>query len=215
MKNKNGIPGWLMFLALIAAAGISYTIFIEVRKVRDVAFEKMTNHSENEVDDNEESNKDLITDEVPFQDSEKVTAAEEMKQDFTEIKYTFMTNLADVTNGKKYDGSTFEGATGVAQAVYQEEEYLLYVIFENLPDLSEEYFYEGWIVRQGDDMNVISTGEVIKRHGVYTNKYISKTDLTDHTFYVLTIEPEDNDPAPGDHILEGTLGEVTYFEELN
>lgn len=37
------------------------------------------------------------------------------------------------------------------------------------------------------------------------NTYSSGEDLTDHNFYVLTIEPDDGNPAPADHIVEGTL----------
>ena len=77
--------------------------------------------------------------------------------------------------------------------------------FENLPNPVGTDFYEGWIVRKGLRFDVISSGRVEKVGGVYTNTYSSGQDLTDHDFYVLTIEPDDGDPAPAGHILEGTL----------
>jgi len=53
--------------------------------------------------------------------------------------------------------------------------------------------------------DVISTGKVDLVESKYTNIYNSNQDLTDHDLYILTIEPDDGDPAPADHIAEGIL----------
>ena len=96
-------------------------------------------------------------------------------------------------------------ASGTAIANFKDDTYSLLATFENLPDPEGTDFYEGWIVRRGDDFDVISTGKVEKADEVYTNMYTSGADLTDHDFYVLTIEPDDGDPAPADHIVEGVM----------
>ncbi len=102
---------------------------------------------------------------------------------------------------------------GLVWSVYNadEEMYTLYATFDGLPVVdAEEFFYEGWIVRKGDNMSVVSTGAVeydadLKQ---WVNRYQTATDLSDHDFYVLTLEPNDDDSAPADHILEGTLEEL-------
>jgi hypothetical protein len=115
------------------------------------------------------------------------------------FEFTISGNLSDVTGGD---------ASGFAEAGFnvENEMYLLSMIGQNLPDLEPGYFYEGWIVRRGSNMSVISTGELeMEAPGTYTNVFSTMQNLTDHDFYVLTLEPDDGDPAPADHILDGEL----------
>ena len=100
---------------------------------------------------------------------------------------------------------SYPNSDKIQQATFLEGNYTLVVVFDGLVDPEGSDFYEGWIVRQGENQSVVSTGVVSKKDGVYKNLFISEKDLSDHTFYVLTIEPDDGDPAPADHILEGTL----------
>ncbi len=104
--------------------------------------------------------------------------------------------LADVTGGGSY---------GVARSAFLSGQYKLVVDMGGLPTPSEGYFYEGWIVRRGADMSVVSTGKAQVNGEGFVNVYLSSTNLADHDFYVLTLEPDDGDPAPAEHILEGTL----------
>lgn len=123
------------------------------------------------------------------------------------MEYSYSGMLADVSES---------GASGKAMASYDAEKgYMLYATFENLQELEPGFFYEGWIVRRGDDFSVISTGELEMVEGEYVNTYASGTDLTDHTFYVLTLEPDDGDPAPADHVVEGemTMKEVMMEDD--
>jgi hypothetical protein len=112
------------------------------------------------------------------------------------IIYEYQGELKDVVGGN---------SLGLVRANFADEAYDMIAIFENLPEPTGDDFYEGWIVRQGADSSVISTGRVMMFDGEYINIYESNQDLTDHTFYVLTIEPDDGDPAPADHVLEGIL----------
>ena len=112
-----------------------------------------------------------------------------------EIKYDYFGELVDVTGGQ---------AAGVAQAGFIAGEYNLLAEFDQLPELQGTDFYEGWVVRQ-QPFDFISTGKLIKQGENDVNIYSDLRDLTDYNFYVLTLEPDDGDPAPAEHILEGTM----------
>lgn len=127
--------------------------------------------------------------------------ANEMK----DLLYKFSGNLADVTNGEDVRGVNTGGeATGIAKSNWDGNQYLMFATFENIPDPQGEDFYEGWVV-QREPFMFISTGVVEQVDGSYTNAYRSDQDLTSYDFYVLTIEPNDEDPAPADHIVEGEM----------
>jgi len=114
-------------------------------------------------------------------------------------------NLSDVTKGATILGVMTDGkATGYATAIYEQGTYSMDAIMDNLPDPNGTDFYEGWVVRKSP-LSVISTGKATKVGDQYINNFESSEDLTDHNLYVLTIEPDDNNPAPADHILEGNI----------
>lgn len=138
----------------------------------------------------------------------------------------------DVVNGKEYavvgapaaDSLTYDyqadlepnlaGAatgeeSGKAYATFQDDIYTLYATFENLPEIdSNEYFYEGWLVAPG---SVVSTGNAtMDENAQYANTYQGSIDMTDHTRYILTLEPRDGDPAPADHVVEGDFVEGEF-----
>jgi hypothetical protein len=102
--------------------------------------------------------------------------------------------LSDVSGGN---------STGKAFVSNEDDQYNLYVEFQNLPEPDGSDFYEGWVVRKSP-LSVISTGVVkTNSEGVDVNQFTDIRDLTDHGTYVLTLEPDDGDPAPALHILEG------------
>jgi len=109
--------------------------------------------------------------------------------------YTYSGLIKDVVGGK---------ASGLAEAKYEDSIYSLYVNFANLLEPVNGDFYEGWLVRK-DPFDYISTGKVEKIGGIYSNLYKSKKNLVDYNIYVLTLEPDDGDPDPAKHILEGAL----------
>ncbi|MBI4435289.1 hypothetical protein HY630_01325 [Candidatus Uhrbacteria bacterium] len=104
--------------------------------------------------------------------------------------------LADVTGGDSF---------GIAHSRFASGTYTLVAEMGNLPDPAAGYFYEGWLVRRGEDFSLVSTGRVQKTDNGYAHVYLSTTDLSGYDFYVLTLEPDDANPAPAEHILEGTL----------
>lgn len=110
------------------------------------------------------------------------------------LEEQYQADLFDATGG---------GAVGTAIATVSEtsKKYSLMVAFEGLPPLEEGYFYEGWLVRTEGELSVLSTGIVDEN----MNIYFSDLDLSDHNQYILTLEPDDGDPAPAEHVLEGTF----------
>lgn len=100
-----------------------------------------------------------------------------------------------------------EGYTnsGTAVAKYNEVDgYQLFVTVKDLPDPEGTDFYEGWVFRKSP-LSVVSTGKLVKVDGQYQNEFSSDDDLIDHLQYVLTLEPDDGDPAPAVHVVEGPI----------
>lgn len=111
-------------------------------------------------------------------------------------------NLEDVTTGPILGFDTKQEATGNVEVSLLDGEYTVVATLNDLPELTDGFFYEGWLV--GD--SVVSTGEaVLQEDGSYINTYTTNNDLTSFTRYVLTLEPRDDDPAPADHVLDGTI----------
>ncbi len=108
-----------------------------------------------------------------------------------DVSYDYFGDLTDVSGGE---------ASGTARAYFDGETYHLIAEFEDLPEPGPDYFYEGWVVRS-EPFNFISTGVT----DLHKNVFEAEEDLTDYNLYVLTLEPDDGDPAPAEHILEGTM----------
>ena len=139
-----------------------------------------------------DSMKPLVVNENGKESMEKSMTKDEPT---TMENYQYSGSLTDVSGGN---------ASGTANATFDENGYIAFATFENLPELEEGFFYEGWVVRNSP-LDVISSGALEMDGGNYINNFKSETDLTDHNFYVLTLEPDDGDPAPAEHILEGIL----------
>ena len=137
----------------------------------------------------------LLNSTVPAADSRAVAVQNGWIQNFTDIEYTHSGTLADVSGGNA-DGTV---STDVITGVFH-----LYAAFNDLPPLGEGFSYQSWVVRTAP-LSVISTGTLVMQNNQYVNAYLSRTDLLDHDRYVLTLEPDDGNPAPGSHILEGMI----------
>lgn len=191
----------IIIVSIIFVVAILGYGFIERAKLAEMLNMPMLNNSQeaqnkkNTEEKNEDKKaevKNTGTKNIPVkQVTEKETKQPEEK--------SYFGDLIDVTKGGKGNGS------GIAQASFKNKQYQLVARFKNLPEPNGTDFYEGWIVRKGLNFSVLSTGKAIKENGEYINVFSSDKDLTDHDFYVLTLEPDDGDPAPAAHILEGTL----------
>jgi hypothetical protein len=96
-------------------------------------------------------------------------------------------------------------ANGVTQAHQFEDGYYLHTITLNVEPAADGYFYEGWIVK---GPSVISTGHLSNyfgdsRHSLRFTE--DSADYTGHTKVIITLEPDDGNPAPAEHVAEGDL----------
>jgi len=123
---------------------------------------------------------------------------EDISDDKIELdSYPYQGKLIDVSGGQ---------SSGLAQAMLSKRINVVHVEFDNLPEIENDYFYEGWLVRK-EPFYFVSTGELTLEQdsNLLVNDFKSSKDLREYKFYVLTLEPDDGDPTPADHILEGTL----------
>jgi len=216
MKNKSTLSkgfGVLAIVAVVAVLAIGGLIYGKsVSKDKDMMMkdgeEKMMKDGEMMDDkmmkDGEEKkmmkegemmddkDKEMMMKEEPKKDEMMKEMDDKMMKDMMKMSFMFSGNLLDVTEGKVVRGlNTGGNASGVAQSDFTDGVYNMYATFENLPAPQGDDFYEGWIVRTGANFSVLSSGKLEMMDGVYTNSYSSGEDLTDHAFYVLTIEPND------------------------
>lgn len=107
-------------------------------------------------------------------------------------------DLSDVAGGSSSGIATREIEDGLFR----------HVVKSNLPDINEEtHFYEGWLVRPLP-FDFFSTGSMVHNEdGQFVLEWFGGAGekYEDYTKVVITIEPRDNDPAPGKHIQEGAF----------
>lgn len=103
--------------------------------------------------------------------------------------------LKDVTGGS---------ASGEAWVVIEDGTTYHKVVAINMPKLENEDFYEGWLVKSPAALGFFSTGEMIysEDEGIWILEYETEGDKSDYPTIVITLEPNDGDPAPALHILE-------------
>ena len=117
---------------------------------------------------------------------------------FENFEGNYTASLVDVTGGY---------SDGRVSAGYSDNTFILKGSF-SLQEPTGGDFYEGWLVRRDGGVSVISTGLIYYDNEIedaWVNEYISGQDLLDHDFFVVTLEPNDGNPAPAKHILEGEL----------
>lgn len=95
-------------------------------------------------------------------------------------------------------------ANGVAQAHLFEDGYYLHTANVNIAPAEDGFFYEGWIVK---GPSVISTGHLSNYFGDVRHalRFESEIDYSGHDKVIITLEPDDGNPAPAEHVAEGTL----------
>ncbi len=124
------------------------------------------------------------------------------------VTFDQLGTLTDVTEGNSVRGITIPAdASGDVGSAFDGSEYVLYAHADDLPTPQGDDFYEGWVVRP-DPFAFVSTGALVKRGDQFINGYSSKTDLSAYTKYIVTLEPNDGDPAPAIHIVEGVMAAV-------
>lgn len=118
----------------------------------------------------------------------------ETKESISDM-FDYYGKLSDVSGGS---------STGEAGFSFNASQFTMKAEIANLPNPEGDSFYEGWIVNP-ETKDFISTGKLSLVDSTWINSFQSEKDYTSFSKYVLTLEPNDNDPAPATHILEGGL----------
>jgi len=203
---------FLAALTLLVGAGCTDSINRDVRdpltspELTAIETEEVTTENELPPNQNKETLEEIKM-EVQIE-SEEDAAADKTPIDLPNTTFMYRAFLEDVTTGPINGVSTDGKAFGTAEFQFYNEKFGLYATIGKLPDLGENFFYEGWLVRN-NPFDVISTGELTKLEGYYANSFSSQLDYTDHNLYILTLEPNDGNPAPADHVVEGKFMKVS------
>jgi hypothetical protein len=104
------------------------------------------------------------------------------------------------------EGKEGHQANGVAMAHYFEDDTYAHTAQINIERAAEGYFYEGWVVNPATK-NFESTGHLRSHFGDVRHflKFEDSMDFRDFLKVVITLEPDDGDPAPAAHVAEGLL----------
>lgn len=128
---------------------------------------------------------------------ETVVDEANIAQDTTEISV-----LSDALEVSLTAVGSFRG-TAVASSQFSEGTFQ-HLIVATLPDVPVGYYYEGWLIRS-KPFDFISTGKLIQ-HADDLKWYLlfeGTEDKRDYKKVVITLESDDGNRAPADHVLEG------------
>lgn len=102
---------------------------------------------------------------------------------------------------KDISGGTSTGEFGFS---FSSGKFMMKGEFLSIPALEGDNFYEGWLVNPKTS-EFISTGKLSLIGDMWVNTFESDVDYSAYSKYVLTLEPNDGDPAPAKHIAEGII----------
>ena len=138
----------------------------------------------------------------PRKDRGKQEVTKGTFEEMAKMEFASVLTLKDVTNGATIRGTEFDGE-GFGEVRYglNGEDFVLEGEMNNIPDPAGDEFYEGWLVKS-QPFSFVSTGALVKEGDQYVNRFVSETDYSDFDKYVLTIEPNDGDTRPAEHVLE-------------
>ena len=108
---------------------------------------------------------------------------------------------------------TPNNAMGVAKMWYSDGETRISASFSNLTTPLWDDFYEGWLVRRSP-FKMVSAWKLLNNNGEYSNFVSANESFTSYTHYVVTIEPNDGDNSPAEHILEWKVTVVDIAEVI-
>lgn len=184
-ENKQLLVG--LGVVLLALAGIFFWKSKKAQKLEPTpsAEEVMIHQEEGMVKKTEEGTQ-VMTEEEAKKLKEEIDGALS-GQDVASI------SLKDVSGGQ---------ASGQAKRAFSDGKFYHKVEASNLKSLEKGFYYEGWLMNSQD--LYISTGRM--EADAFSNGqlyYLSSTDKSEYSKVVVTLEPEDGNPEPTQHILEG------------
>lgn len=198
MNNKPLIIGVIAVIVIVGGIALINSGRNESNQVASETEEQKMARKDDEVTADNDTEAMMMKDK-PTSDAMMQKMDETMMKDIMAMQFDYSGELKDVSGGN---------ASGTASFSFKDGTYNMLATFANLPELTNDDFYEGWVVRKSP-FEFISSGKLEKANGTYSNAYSSGKDLTDYNFYVLTLEPNDGDPAPAKHIVEGTMNKVS------
>jgi len=151
----------------------------------------------------EEVSREIVLEPTMMLEEELVEAMTEAEKAAIETQVTGsgseQVSLADVTGGQ---------VSGIAWRRYEAEavgdetaKFYHKVEATGLPALEKGFFYEGWLVGEA---GFFSTGRMaVFPDGTGILYYKALEDKSDFSSVLITLEPEDGDPAPAAHVIEG------------
>lgn len=115
-----------------------------------------------------------------------------------------VTEFASNLNTKTGELMDVTGGNSSGQAyILRKETGLKHMVVADLPAPQNGLVYEGWLVKQGTEMEFFSTGVMERQYdGKYTLMYEDDERHEGFDFVVITLE-EDVDATPETHVLEG------------
>jgi hypothetical protein len=113
----------------------------------------------------------------------------------------YMAEMVNVSSAPEWQGEAY---------MYDlDGEKRVYASFE-MEQPEDNYFYEGWLVCDGTPY---STGATTSFEGLEENIWVGSIPGNCEK-YVLTLEEDDGNPAPAEHLFDGTLVEVEEGEGM-
>lgn len=130
--------------------------------------------------------------------------------------YDYVALLKDVTHGKTINGITTKSqATGEAFMTFGNDvvnkntnTFNFKSQFNHLPTPQGEDFYETWFINSKTSEIVSYEKLEADEFGNYWEISLEDTDYTPFDTYMVTLEVNDGNTAPGEHILEGNFVKV-------
>ena len=115
-----------------------------------------------------------------------------------ELSYQYSGDIVDVNNF---------GLTGKAHTSFFGGSFTLYVKINNLNEPSEGQQYIGWLAKKNETggMRYFKAGSAVKNADSYVNIFQGGTDVTNHNYYILSQESDDQVEMPSNKIVESFL----------
>ncbi|MCX6816663.1 MAG: anti-sigma factor [Candidatus Beckwithbacteria bacterium] len=142
-----------------------------------------------------------ISPEITLESSKMITDQTKLKPEMTEAEKQAIENAFKEKGAEMTMLRDVEGGQTVGTAWRQfDKKFYFKIEASRLPALEKGFYYEGWLVGESGFFSVgrmdAGTGKLY---------YISDQDKSQFKGVVVTWEPEDGNPVPDKHILEGNF----------
>jgi hypothetical protein len=143
-----------------------------------------------------------ITPEITLEQSKLIPAASLApvltEKEKAAIEEVFKQKGAEMTMLKNVSGGP---AVGTAWRLFENKFYFKLEL-NRLTETGKGFYYEAWLV---GPTGFFSLGRAAESNGTARLYYLNNQDKSEFKGVVVTLEPEDGNPAPDKHILEGSF----------